>query len=133
MARYLIEKRGDVDPQWQVHARTLIEFVNANFTSVVKGVRVCGEQDYDLNPWGGVLANYGGVLAMYSAATGSDEYKTTAYEALNFGLYSISNSGCPAQGYWSERGGGWQEDCHTDVIHNYMDAIAALPEWAEAP
>ena len=27
--------------------------------------------------------------------------------------------------------GVWQEDCHTDKIHNYMDAIAAFPEWVE--
>ena len=25
--------------------------------------------------------------------------------------------------------GGWQEDCHTDVIHNFMDALQAVPEW----
>jgi hypothetical protein len=27
--------------------------------------------------------------------------------------------------------GGWQEDAHTDVIHNFMDAIEAFPEWGE--
>jgi glycerophosphoryl diester phosphodiesterase len=27
---------------------------------------------------------------------------------------------------------GWQEDCHTDVIHKYTDALAAVPERATA-
>jgi hypothetical protein len=26
--------------------------------------------------------------------------------------------------------GGWQEDAHTDVIHNFVDAIVAYPDWA---
>ena len=130
MARYLLEKQSKVDQHWMEHSKALIEFVNNNFTSTIKGIRVCGEQDYDKNAWGGVLANYGGVLAMYSAATGSDEYKLMAYEALNFCLYSIRKDGCPGEGYWSTEGGGWQEDCHTDVIHNYIDAISAFPEWA---
>ena len=28
--------------------------------------------------------------------------------------------------------GGWQEDSHTDVIHNYVDALRAYPDWGEA-
>lgn len=72
MARYLIEKKEAIDLNWQKHAKALIDFVNKNFTSVMDGVLVCGEQDYDKNPWGGVISTYGAVLAMYSAATGSD-------------------------------------------------------------
>ena len=25
--------------------------------------------------------------------------------------------------------GGWQEDAHTDVIHNVVDALRAFPDW----
>ena len=133
MARYLIERKSSVDQHWREHSKALIEFVNNNFTSIIQGIRVCGEQDYDKNAWGGVLSTYGSVLAMYSAATGSDEYKLTAYEALNFCLYSIRKDGCSGEGYWSTEGGGWQEDCHMDVIHNYIDAIEAFPVWASNP
>jgi len=42
---------------------------------------------------------------------------------------------------WNEQGrprdlfkrndlGGWQEDAHTDVVHNYVDALRAFPEWS---
>ena len=25
--------------------------------------------------------------------------------------------------------GGWQEDAHTDVVHNFVDAMDAYPAW----
>jgi hypothetical protein len=131
MARYLIEKKKAIDPEWQTHAKTLIDFVNKNFTSVVDGLLVCGEQDYDKNPWGGVLSTYGAVLAMYSAATGLDEFKAIAYQALNYGLYATFDDGCVSECTRRLIRGVWQEDCHTDKIHNYMDALSAYPEWGE--
>ncbi len=130
LARYLIEKREALDPDWKTDARTLIDFAALNFTSVRDGVPVCGEQTNDKNPWGGALTTYGGVLAMYSAATGSMEYKALAWQALNYALYTINDDGCPRDETWRQGRGGWQEDAHTDRIHNYMDAIAAFPEWA---
>jgi hypothetical protein len=27
--------------------------------------------------------------------------------------------------------GGWQEDAHTDKLHNFVDAMTAFPEWAK--
>ena len=131
LARYLIEKKEVIDPDWQKHARALIDFVNKNFTSVIDGVLVCGEQDHDKNPWGGVLSTYGAVLAMYSAATGSDEFKEIAHQALNYGLYATFNDGRVSESTRHRMYGAWQEDCHTDKIHNYMDAISAFPEWAK--
>jgi hypothetical protein len=131
MARYLLEKREFLEPDWQKHARELIEFVNRNFTSVRYGVTICGEQDHDGNPWGGIISTYGAVLAMYTAATGSDEYKRLAWEALNFALYATDNDGCPCEQASYRCRGGWQEDAHTDKIHNFIDAMVAIPEWAK--
>jgi hypothetical protein len=129
LARYLLEKKEALDPNWQHHAKQLIEFVIRNFTSIRHGVPVCGEQTHDMNPWGGALSTYGAVLAMYSTVTGQPEYKGLAWQALNYGLYATNDDGCPRDSSaWPGRG-GWQEDAHTDKIHNYMDAIAAFPEW----
>lgn len=130
LARYLIERKERLDPQWQEDARTLIEFVHRRFMTVHHGIAVCGEQDHDRNPWGGVLSTYGAVLAMYSKATGSAEYRTAARDALNFALYAIDDDGCPGDGAFRAARGGWMEDAHTDKIHNYLDAVAAFPEWA---
>ncbi len=130
LARYLLEKKEALDPDWARHAKALIEFVIRNFTSIRHGVPVCGEQTYDMNPWGGALSTYGAVLAMYSAVTGSEEFKGLAWQALNYGLYATNDGGCPRDNSLRPGCGGWVEDAHTDKIHNYMDAMAAFPEWA---
>jgi hypothetical protein len=130
LARYLLEKKEALEAEWKEDARALIEFTIRRFTSIRNGVPVCGEQDYDKNPWGGILSTYGAVLAMYGAATGSPEYKGLAYQALNYCLYAIDNDGCPRDSALRPGRGGWQEDAHTDKLHNFMDAMAAVPEWA---
>ena len=130
LARYLLEKKAAIDPDWQQDARALIEFTIRNFTSIRNGVPVCGEQTYDKEPWGGVLSSYGAVLALYTAATGDEEYKALASQALNFVLYAINDDGCPRDSALAVGRGGWQEDAHTDVLHNFVDAMTAYPEWA---
>ncbi len=131
LARYLLEKKEKLDPDWREHAKALIGFVNDHFTSIKDGVLVCGEQDYDKNPWGGVLSTYGAVLAMYSAVTGDDEFKGIAWQAMNYGLYATFEDGRVSECTRHFQHGVWQEDCHTDKIHNYMDSIAAFPEWGK--
>ena len=131
LARYLIEKREALDPDWKADAKALIDFAALNFTRVRDGVPVCGEQTYDKKPWGGALSTYGAVLAMYAAAMSSVEYKALAWQALNYSLYAINDDGCPSDGAWHAGRGGWQEDAHTDRIHNFMDALSAFPEWAK--
>ena len=131
LARYLIEQKDALDPDWQKDARALIEFVNGRFTGIHSGILVCGEQDDDKNPWGGAVSTYGAVLALYTKATGSNEYKGIAFQALNYALYSIDDDGCPSEAVWKgKRRGGWQEDAHTDKVHNFVDAMTAFPEWA---
>jgi hypothetical protein len=131
LARYLIEKKDDINPRWKEYSKALIDFTNKHFTSIYDGVLICGEQDDDRSPWGGILSTYGAVLAMYSAATGSEEYKGLAYQAMNYCLYAVSDDGCPGENAKEPNRGGWQEDCHTDKIHNLLDAMAAFPEWAK--
>ena len=133
LARYLLEKREAVDPDWRAHTDALMRFVHLNFASVRDGVVICGEQDDDKNPWGGILANYGGVLSMYAAATGSERYARWAHETLSYGLYTTGADGCPSDSTRHDTPGGWQEDAHTDKLHNYMDALVAFPRWAESP
>lgn len=131
LARYLAEKKDKVDPDWRRDARSLIKFANRHFTMVNSGVLVCGEQDTDVKPWGGVLSTYGATLAVYSKETGSDEFKAIAWQALNYALYATNDNGCPNQHALDSGCGGWQEDAHTDKIHNFMDALAAFPEWGK--
>ena len=131
LARYLIEKKTALDPDWQRDSRALIEFVNRRFITVRAGVAVCGEQTNDVDPWGGILSTYGAVLAMYCKATGSEECKAVAQQALTYCLYAVNDDGCPADRATEPGRGGWQEDAHTDKLHNFMDAMTAFPEWGK--
>ncbi len=129
LARYLLERKHQLDPDWRIHAGTLIEFVRSNFTHVELGVAVCHEQDEDPEAWGGVNSTYGAVLALYAQAVGSESLAGEARQALDFTLYSIDEQGRPRDLCKKPDPGGWQEDAHTDVIHNYVDALRAFPEW----
>ena len=130
MARYLVEKRGALDPDWKLDSKSLIDFAVRNFCSVRSGLILCGEQDRDRKPWGGAFSTFGGVLAQYSAATGDPEYKGMAWQILTLGLYAIGSDGAPRASILQAVSGGWQEDAHTDKIHNYIDAMEAYPAWA---
>lgn len=131
LARYLLEKREALDPEWQQDAGTLIAFVRRTFTHKEFGITVCHEQDEDKDAWGGVNSTYGAVLALYAQATGSKDLANEARQALIFTLYSIDEQGRPRDLFKSPTVGGWQEDAHTDVIHNFADALRAFPEWGD--
>jgi hypothetical protein len=133
LARYLLEEREALDPDWRADAGCLIEFVRQNFTHREFGVRVCHEQDEDHQAWGGVNSTYGAVLALFAKAAEVPQLAAEASQALNFTLYSIDEHGRPRDVFNNPAPGGWQEDCHTDVIHNFVDAISAYPEWASVP
>jgi hypothetical protein len=133
LARYLLEEREALDPDWRADAGCLIEFIRQNFTHREFGVRVCHEQDEDHQAWGGVNSTYGAVLALFAKAAGVPQLAAEACQALNFTLYSIDERGRPRDVFNNPAPGGWQEDCHTDVIHNFVDAISAYPEWALVP
>ncbi len=132
LARYWLEKQSLLDPDWRTAADTLVEFVRRDFTHTEFGITVCHEQDEDPNAWGGINATYGAVLALHAKATGSSALADEARQALDFTLYSIDEMGRPRDLHKSATLGGWQEDAHTDVIHNYVDALRVFPEWGEA-
>ncbi len=132
MARYLIEQKDALDPQWKPMAERCIEFAIRYFgIKQPGGVIAMGEQDVDPRGWGGACSKLGGVTAMFYAAGGGEKYKDIAYRNLTWMMYHIDKDGCPAHqtGDPKQRRGGWQEDCHTDVIHNFIDAMIAVPEW----
>jgi hypothetical protein len=131
LARYLLEKRDSLDREWRADCGLLIDFVRANFTHREFGVAVCHEQDEDKQAWGGANSTYGAVLALYAKATRSSALASEARQALNFTLYSIDEQGRPRDVLQNPQPGGWQEDAHTDVIHNYVDALGAFPHWGD--
>ena len=132
LARYLLERQELLDSDWRADCATLVEFVRANFTHAEFGITVCHEQDEDRQAWGGINSTYGAVLGLYAKAAGSDALAAEARQALDFTLYSIDERGRPRDLFVKPEPGGWQEDAHTDVVHNYVDALQAFPEWGAA-
>ena len=136
MARYLIEKKEALDPDWKKHAQLCIDFSVKHFgMERPGGVTLVGEQDADKRAWGGINSTFGAVAAMFYAAGGGEQYREMAFRNLSWITYFIREDGvvCDQTGEWDWlREGGWQEDCHTDVIHNFMDALNAVPEWANS-
>jgi len=57
--------------------------------------------------------------------------QAVARQALTYCLYAVSDDGCPADRATERDRGGWQEDAHTDKLHNFVDAMTAFPEWAK--
>jgi hypothetical protein len=129
LARYLLEKRELLSAGWREDSAALIEFVRRHFTHEEFGITVCHEQDEDPDAWGGINSTYGAVLAQYAHATGSASLAREARQALDFTLYSIDERGRPRDLHRHADPGGWQEDAHTDVIHNYVDALRVFPAW----
>jgi hypothetical protein len=129
LARYLLEKKGSLHCDWREDCGALVDFVRRTFTHTEFGVTVCHEQDEDKQAWGGVVSTYGAVLAMYAKAIGSEALAAEARAALTFALYVVDEEGRPRDLFLKAEPGGWQEDAHTDVIHNVVDALRACPEW----
>jgi len=132
LARYLIEKKEKIDPEWKNMAQRCIDFAIKYFAiQMPGGVTLMGEQDSDLRPWGGACSKLGGVSALFYAAGGGERYREIALLNLNWVTYFIDSDGGPAAmcdlKQW--RKGSWQEDCHTDVVHNFIDALNAIPEF----
>lgn len=131
LARYLVERQDAADTNWRADSHALVEFAVSNFCSVRWGLILCGEQDDDRAPWGGAFSNFGGVLAEYTAKTGDQEYRRMARQILALGSYAIEDNGAPRASILKSGPGGWQEDAHTDKIHNYIDAFESFPDWAK--
>jgi hypothetical protein len=131
LARYLLEKKELLHRDWRADCDALIDFVRRTFTHTEFGVTVCHEQDEDKQAWGGVVSTYGAVLAMYADAVGSAALAREARAALNFALYAIDGRGRPRDLFMKAEPGGWQEDAHTDVVHNVVDALRANPPWGD--
>lgn len=131
LARYLLERREKLDLHWREDSTTLIEFVRSNFTHREFGIRVCHEQDEDHDAWGGINSTYGAVLALYAKSIHSRQLADEARDALIFTSYSIDERGHPRDLAKHTTSGGWQEDAHTDVVHNFVDALTIFPEWKD--
>jgi hypothetical protein len=130
--RYLIDNKSQADSDWFNLSEKIINQVTRRWavSSLENdGYISIGEQDADLSPYNSHTARYGSILAMYFEAGASVAYKDTSYHSLCYGLYSVENDGF-TNTYFRNGGYAWTTDSFGDFLFHYMEAIAAIPEWA---
>ena len=130
--RYLLEERNNADPDWFRLAGKIINQVQRRWalTKLEDDGYICiAEQENDKSPYNSHTSRFGSVLAMYYEAGAPDEYKDIAYHSLCYGIYSIEDNGFTNTYYKSEHG-AWTSDSFGDFLGHYIDAFAAVPEWA---
>ena len=132
LARFLIESRasGHV-PDWRERAVQLVDYSLLLFGhSQVGNTTIMGEQDRDHKAWGGANSKLSAVLLMLACA-GETRYQQIGLNNAMWMAYFVDPSdGCPAAASFtvnaSTERGGWQQDAHTDVVHNLVDALNAM-------
>lgn len=130
--RYLIDNKSQADSDWFNLSERIINQVTRRWSvSSLEndGYVSIGEQDVDLSPYNSHTARYGSILAMYFEAGANIAYKDTSYHSLCYGLYSVENDGF-TNTYFKNGGVAWTTDSFGDFLFHYMEAIAAIPEWA---
>lgn len=84
----------------------------------------------DHKAWGGANSKLGAVTLMLACAGERAYYQMGVNNALWMAYFVDASDGCPAAASFavnvSVDRGGWQQDAHTDVVHNLVDALNAL-------
>ena len=138
-ARYIL-LHPEKDPEWQQHARQLIEWVKTTPKwpkYMVHGALVTTEQgsgkEFCCNLPNQCCdshsARLAAVEAFYYAKTGDAAYKQAAYRTYNWVTYF---QGLPGDAHAPFSNQWWFTDEFADGPRRVMDAFWAVPEWAPA-
>ena len=125
LAKYLIA-HPELDQSIDTNVPSLIHWVANAFKT--EGLDAIKEQTWCYEPMGSHTARYGSACALYFERTGDSWYKDQAYRFLNVASYMTYDNGVVAVGpTWP---GSWFSDGYSDYIRHFIDAMAAIPEWA---
>jgi hypothetical protein len=134
-ARWAIE-HPDVDLAWREHVEHLFSFVKDAFAGDVEetrgtflGADVLSEQRADMAKMSSHTARWGAVHALWFEVTGDEAAKETAWRALAWASYWITDRGLVKVGP-DDREGWWFSDGYGDYIRHFVVAMGAVPEWA---
>lgn len=127
LVKYLIAN-PELDKSVDVTIPSLIHWVASAFKT--DGLDAIKEQTWCYEPMGSHTARYGAACAMHFERTGDPWYKDQAYRFLNVASYMTYDNGVVVVGpNWP---GSWFSDGYSDYIRHFIDAMAAIPEWAPA-
>jgi len=125
LAKHIL-KNPEFDKNYDKDVPALIHWIRSVFKT--DGMNAIKEQTYCFEPMGSHTARYGSLCAMWYEKSGDEWYKNEAYKYLNFASYMTLPDGFVAVGpNWP---GAWFSDGYSDYVRHYIDAMAAIPEWA---
>ncbi len=130
--RYLLEKKNQVDPDWFNLSLKIINQVTRRWavTSMANdGYVSIAEQESDHTPFNSHAARYGSILAMFSEAGAGTAYADTAYHSLCYSAYSVEDDGFTST-FYNFNTMAWTTDSFGDFLYHFMEAMAAVPQWA---
>ena len=127
ISKYLL-LHPEKDKNLSTDIPSLIHWVANAFKT--EGLDAIKEQTWCYEPMCSQTARYGSVCAMYYEFSGEPWYRDQAYRFLNVASYMTYDNGVVAVGpNWP---GSWFSDGYGDYIRHFVDAMAAVPEWAPA-
>ena len=134
-AWWLLAHRAD-DPRWHQHVKHLLEWAVRTFGADTPserglqwGATVMSEQAADRAKMGSHTARLGAANALWYEVTGDPTVKEHAARSLNWATYVCDDRGVVAVGQDANEG-WWFSDGYGDYTRQFLNAMAAVPEWA---
>jgi hypothetical protein len=125
LAKYLSEN-PEFDKNANIHVPSLLYYALSAFKT--EGMDAMNEQLWCFKPMGSHTARYASACALWFEQTGNEWFKEQAFRQLNTASYMTYDNGVVATGpgYLAT----WFSDGYSDYIRHFLDALAAIPEWA---
>jgi hypothetical protein len=131
-AKYLLQNQ-DRDPDWMLHAREIIEWVEGTFGAdpFYQAIPI-HEQLFCFHVMGSHTARYASLCALYASCTGEVAFRERAIRAFNWSTYMADEQGSVRVGidepdYYNQC---WFTDGYFDYVPHFLDGMALLPETA---
>lgn len=134
-ARFLLEQRKEVDPDWRAHVPALIEWVQQTLGAApFFGAVAIHEQKFCYIAMGSHTARYASLCARWAEVSGDKDYGERAYRSFNWSTYLAHDDGIVLMGYdrpdyYNQC---WFTDSYFDYVPHFLEGMAALPELAPA-
>ena len=127
-ARYLLE-HPEMDPNWEVHVRGLISWVETIFGEASFGATSIREQTpVFAYAMGSHTSRYASVNALLYEKTGDLTAREKAYRSFNWATYMAGSNGVNIDG--PSVNNEWFTDSYGDFVRHFMTGMAAVPDWA---
>jgi hypothetical protein len=128
LAKLLLRRRQALAPDWLGLVSRIAETVEQRWAVHRGSYLAIGEQDRDMSPYNSHTARLGAVYAALAEQQGTRELKARALSSLAYATYSVDEDGFADTYYLHDI--AWTTDSFGDLLIHFLEAMAAVPEWA---